>query len=72
MGVEQNGAQIEGRWNPIIGGKAILYLENQPKGFVEGVKKIIRWPIKLSDSDAVALQKQMAKDEAVDLWGPND
>lgn len=65
----ETGVKIEGRRNPFTGEEAILYVENQSKGFVEGVKKFVRWPIKLSDEDAVKLQKQMSDDEAKELWG---
>lgn len=66
---ERVGVAIEGRWNPLTGEKAILYVENQPKGFVADVKKFVRWPIKLSETEAVKLQKKMSDDEAKELWG---
>lgn len=65
----ETGVKIEGRRNPFTGEEAILYVENQPKGFVADVKKFVRWPIKLSEADAKALQKKMSDDEAKELWG---
>ena len=65
----ETGVRIEGRRNPFTGKEAILYVENQPKGFVADIKKIIRWPIKLSDEDAVKLQKKISDDEAKEFWG---
>ncbi len=69
MTAETGGVKIEGRRNPFTGEEAILYVENQPKGVVAGVKKFFRWPIKLSDADVKALQKKMSDDEAKELWG---
>ncbi len=62
-------AKIEGRRNPFTGEEAVLYVENQPKGPVAAVKKFIKWPFKLSPTDAEKLQKKIADDEVKELWG---
>lgn len=64
--------KIEGRLNPFTGAKVILYVENQPRGLVARATKLIKYPIKLSDADAQKLQREIAKEESDELWGPED
>ena len=65
----ESTVKIEGRINPFTGEQSILFVENQPKGFVANVKKFVKWPVKLSNDEAVKLQKKINDDEAKELWG---
>jgi len=66
-------AKKQGYKNPFTGNVKISFVDNQPqRNLAEKFRDFVRFPIKLSPEETQVAWDKMVKDEAEELWGPEE